>query len=104
MVSKKETLSCSRKRLAMTGNRTRIHCLEGNDADHYTIIAYLYCKVYIRISDVCSHASLLKHSGNWAKETPNIDKMASEGMLFPSFYSAAPICSPSRAALMTGKT
>ncbi|XP_063690653.1 N-acetylgalactosamine-6-sulfatase-like [Bolinopsis microptera] len=42
-------------------------------------------------------------NGNWAKETPNIDKMASEGMLFPSFYSAAPICSPSRAALMTGR-
>ena len=40
--------------------------------------------------------------GNWAKETPNIDKMAEEGMLFPSFYSAAPICSPSRASLMTG--
>ena len=41
-------------------------------------------------------------SGNWAKETPNIDKMAAEGMLFPAFYTANPLCSPSRAALMTG--
>ena len=41
-------------------------------------------------------------AGCWTKETPNIDKMAREGMLFPSFYSAAPICSPSRASLMTG--
>ena len=28
------------------------------------------------------------------KETPNIDKMAAEGMLFPDFYSANPLCSP----------
>lgn len=28
------------------------------------------------------------------KETPNLDKMASEGMLFPDFYSANPLCSP----------
>lgn len=35
-------------------------------------------------------------------KTPNIDRMASEGMLFTDFYSAAPVCTPSRAALMTG--
>jgi len=34
--------------------------------------------------------------------TPNIDRLAAEGMQFTNFYSAAPICSPSRAALMTG--
>jgi arylsulfatase A len=34
--------------------------------------------------------------------TPHLDRLASEGMLFTSFYAAAPICSPSRAALMTG--
>lgn len=37
------------------------------------------------------------------KETPNLDKMASEGMLFPDFYTANPLCSPSRAALLTGR-
>ncbi|CAG5131024.1 unnamed protein product [Candidula unifasciata] len=37
------------------------------------------------------------------KETPNLDKMAAEGILFPDFYSANPLCSPSRAALMTGR-
>lgn len=37
------------------------------------------------------------------KETPNLDKMASEGMLFPDFYSANPLCSPSRAALLSGR-
>ncbi|XP_053402035.1 N-acetylgalactosamine-6-sulfatase-like isoform X1 [Mercenaria mercenaria] len=37
------------------------------------------------------------------KETPNLDKMAAEGMVFPDFYSANPLCSPSRAALMSGR-
>lgn len=35
-------------------------------------------------------------------KTPRIDKMASEGMRFTDFYSAAPVCTPSRAALLTG--
>ena len=35
-------------------------------------------------------------------ETPNIDLMATEGMKFTSFYSAAPVCTPARAALLTG--
>jgi arylsulfatase A-like enzyme len=36
-------------------------------------------------------------------ETPNIDRLAAEGMLFKQSYASAAICSPSRAALMTGK-
>ncbi|QDT08292.1 sulfatase-like hydrolase/transferase [Stieleria marina] len=34
--------------------------------------------------------------------TPRIDQMAAEGMKLTSFYVAAPLCTPSRAALMTG--
>ncbi len=34
--------------------------------------------------------------------TPRINKMAAEGMKLTSFYVAAPVCTPSRAALMTG--
>jgi arylsulfatase A-like enzyme len=36
-------------------------------------------------------------------DTPNIDKMAGNGVRFTQAYSANPVCSPTRAALMTGK-
>lgn len=36
-------------------------------------------------------------------ETPNIDKLAANGMLFTEFYAGTSVCAPSRAALMTGK-
>lgn len=34
--------------------------------------------------------------------TPNLDRMAAEGMRFTHFYSGATVCAPSRSALMTG--
>src|SRR5438477_3150745 len=36
-------------------------------------------------------------------ETPNIDRLAHDGMKFTQAYSACTVCSPSRAALLTGK-
>ena len=35
--------------------------------------------------------------------TPNLDKMADEGIRFTQFYTGSSICTPSRAALLTGK-
>ena len=37
-------------------------------------------------------------------ETPHIDQLASEGIKFTHCYSAAAVCSPSRAAILTGRT
>ena len=42
--------------------------------------------------------------GNDRLDTPNIDRLASQGMRFTDAYSAAPVCSPTRAAIMTGQS
>jgi len=36
-------------------------------------------------------------------ETPNIDRLAAEGMRFTDAYAACPVCSPTRASILTGK-
>lgn len=41
--------------------------------------------------------------GNTFHETPHLDRLATEGMRFTSAYAAAPVCSPYRAALLTGQ-
>jgi len=41
--------------------------------------------------------------GSTAIKTPNIDTLATEGVRFTSFYASAPVCSPSRAGLLTGR-
>ncbi|MDH7481284.1 MAG: sulfatase [Armatimonadota bacterium] len=41
--------------------------------------------------------------GNTFHETPNIDKLASQGIKFTNAYSACPVCSPTRASILTGK-
>ena len=43
------------------------------------------------------------YHGSSFYETPNIDSVAAEGMQFSNAYSANPVCSPTRASLMTGK-
>lgn len=41
--------------------------------------------------------------GDTFHETPHIDQLAAQGLKFTNAYAAAPVCSPSRAAIMTGK-
>ncbi len=36
-------------------------------------------------------------------ETPNIDRLAQEGMYFTDAYAACPVCSPTRASMLSGK-
>jgi arylsulfatase A-like enzyme len=41
--------------------------------------------------------------GSTFYETPNIDRLAKAGMRFTNAYAACPVCSPTRASIMTGK-
>jgi len=41
--------------------------------------------------------------GNPFNQTPNIDQLAKSGIRFTQSYAACPVCSPSRAAILTGK-
>lgn len=57
--------------------------------------------LFILVDDLGYHD--LGYTGSRFYETPYIDKLASEGMTFTNAYAASPICSPSRAAIMTGR-
>ncbi|MGB7392801.1 MAG: sulfatase-like hydrolase/transferase, partial [Pricia sp.] len=43
-------------------------------------------------------------SGTPREFTPNLDRMAAEGALMPHHYSAAPVCAPSRASFLLGRS
>ena len=42
-------------------------------------------------------------NGNKVIATPNLDAMAEGGMKFNRFYAAAPVCSPNRGSVITGR-
>ena len=44
------------------------------------------------------------YNGHPILKTPNLDAMAANGLRFDRFYAAAPVCSPTRAAVLTGRT
>ncbi len=44
------------------------------------------------------------YNGHPHLKTPNFDALAKEGIRFDSFYAAAPVCSPTRGSVMTGRT
>ncbi|MEL7496845.1 MAG: sulfatase-like hydrolase/transferase [Planctomycetota bacterium] len=44
------------------------------------------------------------YNGHPILKTPNLDAMANRGLRFNRFYAAAPVCSPTRAAVLTGRT
>lgn len=45
----------------------------------------------------------LESYGHPTSTTPNLNKMAQEGLRFMNFYSTCPVCSPSRSSLLTGR-
>ena len=56
--------------------------------------------LFIAMDDLNDWVGVL--GGHPQVKTPNIDRLASKGVLFTDAHTAAPICNPSRAALMTG--
>lgn len=46
----------------------------------------------------------MAYNGHPHLETPNFDALAREGVRFDRFYAAAPVCSPTRASVLTGRT
>jgi len=58
--------------------------------------------VFVMIDDL--GWSDLACQGNPLVETPHIDRLAFQGMRFTDAYAAAPVCSPTRAAVMTGQS
>ena len=45
----------------------------------------------------------MAYNGHPVLQTPNFDKAAATGLRFDRFYAAAPVCSPTRASVMTGR-
>ncbi len=43
------------------------------------------------------------YNGHPIVKTPNLDKMADQGLIFDRFYAAAPVCSPTRGSVLTGR-
>ncbi len=57
--------------------------------------------LFILVDDLGYHD--LGVTGSTFYETPNIDKLANEGVIFTNGYASSRVCSPSRASIMTGK-
>ncbi len=58
--------------------------------------------ILLIISDDAGYADFGFH-GSTVMKTPNLDKLASEGMRFEQAYVSAAVCGPSRAGILTGK-
>lgn len=56
--------------------------------------------LFIAIDDLNDYVNIM--NGSIQVPTPNIDKLAQQGILFTNAHCQAPICGPSRASIMTG--
>lgn len=57
--------------------------------------------VFILVDDLSW--SDVSYNGSMVYETPNVDKLTGQGMTFSDFYTAGPVCSPTRSSILTGK-
>ena len=57
--------------------------------------------IVIILADDLGYGDIGAYNG-WIK-TPNLDRMAREGLRFTDFYASGSVCSPTRAGLLTGR-
>ncbi|RAV30310.1 N-acetylgalactosamine-6-sulfatase [Sinomicrobium soli] len=67
----------------------------------HTVTAQQQPNIIIILTDDMGYGDISCFHSDYMK-TPNIDRMAKEGTKFMQYYSASPICSPSRAGMLTG--
>ena len=77
------------------GSFTAFSVFEMSAAENYNV-------VFILVDDLGWHDTSVY--GNKVIQTPNIDVLYQNGVLFTDAYSASPVSSPTRAALLTGKS
>ncbi len=58
--------------------------------------------IVLILADDLGYGDLRSYAGR-AIRTPQLDRLSAEGVQFSEFYSSAPVCSPSRAGLLTGR-
>ncbi|MFO0891997.1 MAG: sulfatase [Isosphaeraceae bacterium] len=60
-------------------------------------------RVILIVADDLGYMDLKCNNDQSFYETPNLDRLAARGMRFRAGYAACPVCSPTRAAIMTGR-
>jgi arylsulfatase A-like enzyme len=101
-----------------TGCSSPDHHMVHFDRKSYDILGKRYAEIYAktvaraRETPRSNFVFILADDLGWADigcygstfhETPHLDRLAAEGMRFTEAYAAAPICSPTRASILTGK-
>ena len=71
----------------------------------FALVSVIYAQpnVILVVTDDLGYGDLGSY-GHQFIQTPNIDQLASQGMKFDHYYAASPLCSPSRASMLTGRT
>lgn len=77
-------------------------CLHSLANETFVVVAAERPNVVIIFADDLGYGDLGCY-GSPTIRTPHLDRMATEGLRFTDFYSASEVCTPSRAALLTGR-
>ncbi|MBN2426211.1 MAG: sulfatase [Calditrichaceae bacterium] len=100
----------NKKQMKANYNRREFLKLAGAGASTFILGSFLNCQttppkklpnIIIILTDDQGYADISSYNAKGI-QTPNLNRMAEEGIRFTDFYVASSVCSPSRAALLTG--